>query len=246
METKHGIGIVLSIGLVLVAIILAANTGKTTNTIGQDVLTVTGYAEETVAPDKAQLYITIETTELTANVSQDKNAGISAEVMKSLAALGIKESDIETDSYTIYPKEQWDEKNSESKLLGYTVSNTLKVTTKDILNAGKYVDAAVNAGANRVDRVVFDLTKAKEKEVSQDLLAKAGISAKEKADTIAKSLGVQAGKVVAVSESNYNVQPYYYSNANTQNYAAGAMKSDSSISPKNILTTAYITVSYKI
>jgi uncharacterized protein len=242
MEQKHGLGIVMALGLVIVSVLLAMNTGKTTTQ--QDVLTVTGFAEESVMPDKAEAFITIETTKDTAKLSQDENAKISEEVLKSLKALGVKDSEIETDSYTIYPKEQWDEKNVEYKQLGYTVSNTLKVTTKDIQNAGKYVDAAVNAGANRVDRVVFALTKEKEKMISQDLLAKAGVNAKEKADVIAKSLGVSAGKVVTVSEYNYNVVPYY-ANANVLNRAEG-LKADTMISPKTILTSAYITVSYKI
>jgi uncharacterized protein len=243
MEQKHGYGMVmvLALGLVIVAVLLALDTGKTQQ---QDALTVTGFAEESVMPDKAEAFITIETTKDTAKLSQDENAKISAEVMKSLKALGLKDSEIETDSYTIYPKEQWDDKNAEYKQLGYTVSNTLKVTTKDIQNVGKYVDAAVNAGANRVDRVVFALTKEKEKMISQDLLAKAGLNAKEKADVIAKSLGVTAGKVVTVSEYNYNIQPYY-ANANTVN-AGGMMKTDSVIAPKTILTNAYITVSYRI
>ena len=241
METKHGVNVLLAIGLIIVSVVLALNTGKTAT---QDVLTVTGFAQETVAPDKAEIYISVETLEKTANNSQDKNAQISANVLSSLKAMGVKETDIETESYTIFPKEQWDDKYTESKIVGYTVVNTIKVTTKDIANAGKYVDAAVNAGANRIDRVVFDLTKEKEKQISQDLLAKAGASAKEKADVIAKSLGVTAGKVVTVSEYNYNVQPYYYANANTLNVKAEA--ADTTISPKNILASAYITVSYKI
>jgi uncharacterized protein YggE len=242
MEQKHGLAIVMALGLVIVSVLLALNTGKTTTQ--QDVLTVTGFAEESVMPDKAEAFITIETTKDTAKLSQDENTKISDEVMKSLKALGIKDSEIETDSYTIYPKEQWDDKNAEYKQLGYTVTNTLKVTTTDIQNVGKYVDAAVGAGANRVDRVVFALTKAKEKSISQDLLAKAGVNAKEKADTIAKSLGVTVGKVVTVSEYNYNVVPYY-ANANTVN-VGGMVKADSTISPRTILTNAYITVSYKI
>jgi hypothetical protein len=201
---------------------------------------VTGSAEESVVPDKAELYITVETLEDTASLSQDTNSGLSDAVVKALQTMGVSKDDIETDNYNIAPKEMWDEKNGEMKQLGYTTTHTLKVTTRDIMNTGGYVDAAVKAGANRVERVIFSLTKEKEKQVSQALLTKASQDAKDKAGVLAQSIGVKLGKITTVSESSYNVMPYVYSRSEA------AYDGKAQINPSEVKVNAFVSLVYQI
>jgi uncharacterized protein YggE len=246
MKNKKGakgvVSLVLAIGLIVVALVLALNY-RSLKSDQKDTLSVTGSAEKSVAPDEVEMYLVIETTDPTAKQSQANNSGISNSVLKSLKDLGITAADIETDSYTIYPKEIYDEKNGVYKLVGYTVTNTLKVTTKDIDNVGKYIDGAVQAGANRIDRIVFGLTIEKEAQVRNDLIKLAGANAKQKATDIANNMNVPLGKIVTISESNINIAPVpiYFGKAE-----GGVSMDSSSISPKNIDTSAYISVVYEI
>ncbi len=246
METKAltYMAAILAVGLVVVSLVLALAHKEQEPYGQQQILTVMGTSEMSVAPDKVDMYIAVETTMPTAKDAQAKNAEAINKVMADLAAAGIKQTDIATDSYTIYPKEQWSDKLQKSELVGYTAVNVLKVTTSNTADAGKYIDAAVNAGANRIDRIIFGLTKEKEKQVAAELLELAGSNAKEKAASIASTMGISLGKVASISESNYNVAPVPIYYGKDLSYAGGA--ESSSISPRNIEASAYITVAYKI
>jgi uncharacterized protein YggE len=92
------------------------------------------------------------------------------------------------------------------------VSNTLLIKTTKLSLAGNITDAAVGAGANRVDDVSFSLSPDKQQSVQDDLLNKAVLNAKDRAvkalDPLSqKIIGV---KMVDISEFNMPPPPRYY------------------------------------
>ena len=117
-------------------------------------------------------------------------------MVRALKKEGVKDKDIETSQFSIYPRYEYEEvveinlRKSNQILSGYEVVNVLKVTTQDLEKAGKLIDAAVDAGANDIERVTFGLTKEKEKEVKQQAMNLASNDAKEKAVALATNLGV--------------------------------------------------------
>jgi uncharacterized protein YggE len=241
---------ILVIGLVIVTIVLAFSSKSTINVassgqIQKDTVTVSGQAEMSVDPDQAELYIKIETTKTTAKLAKDENSQISSAVESALRLKGITDKDIETSRYSINPKYEYDPDTRKSSITGYTVTNVLKVTTKDLNNVGDLIDAAVDAGANGFERIVFGLTDEKTKDVNAQVLLKASDEAKAKAISLAKNLNVRLGKLSSISESNFYYAPYEYARAEAD-FAIAKAGSAVSISPQKVEVRATVNLAYEI
>ncbi|MBX3201624.1 MAG: SIMPL domain-containing protein [Labilithrix sp.] len=81
----------------------------------------------------------------------------------------------------------------------YRISNTVRVTVRDIDKAGKLLDAAVAAGANEVWGISFEIDKPEALEA--EARDKAAADARTRAEALARTHGRTLGDVVSVSES---------------------------------------------
>ncbi len=81
----------------------------------------------------------------------------------------------------------------------YRVSNTVRVTIRDLDKAGHLLDAAVAAGANEVWGVTFEIEKPEP--LAAEARDKAAQDARAHAEALAKAQGRTLGDVVSVSES---------------------------------------------
>jgi len=252
---KNYLTIVLAAGLVIVALMLAINSKSNVivdqNGLQRETVSVSGTSTLTVDPNKAEVYVRIVTLEKTAQEAKDRNSEISKKVTDALKKLSVKDKEIETSQFNIYPKYDYEEvidinvRKSKQVLLGYEVIHVLKVTTQDLEKVGKIIDVAVDSGANDIDRVSFGLSKEKEKEVKQQAMILASSDAKEKAVALATNLGVSLGKPVSISESSFYYQPFDVS------YNVAAMeRADAapatSISPQQLDVSASVQLVYEI
>jgi uncharacterized protein YggE len=243
MEIKAGIvSVIAVIGLVLVSCLLVLSTKENT----KDTLSVSGMAELTVAPDKAEIYLNVVTLAPTANKAQADNKEISAKVIAALKTAGVKDTDIETSNYYLNKKQDWNSKEQTYEDKGYELTHTIKVTTTSVDAAGELVDKAISAGANGVERVSFGLTKELEKKVREEALAKATIAAKEKAISIAQNSEVKLGKISSIQESNFYYQPFEANVRNTYAKEASDVMGGSIIAPQKVDVSSSIQISYKI
>lgn len=252
MEQKNIITTLVVIGLVLTSVILAINmnTGDTVVTTGGDqqrnTISVSGQGKVSTQPDKAELYIRINTEGSTATAAKDSNSELSEKVMNALKGEGVPKKDIETNYYYLNKKQEWDENQRKYVDIGYEVNHVLKVTTNELDKVGNLIDAAVNAGANGVDSVSFGLTDEKQKQVSGEALKVAAKEAEGKAESIASSIGVQLGKLVTVSESNFIYTPYVYRDMMYAKAEAGAPSLATEIAPQTLEVTAMVSLIYEI
>jgi uncharacterized protein len=209
-------------------------------------MSVSGNSELSVSPDEAVIYINVITEADTADKAQSDNKATSLKVTDALKKVGIKDSDIETSNYYLNKNQIWNQMTQKYDEKGYILTHTMKVTTTDVENVGKYIDAAVSAGANGIDRITFDLTKATEKDVRSQALTAATVAAKEKAQSIAQTAGIKMGKITSIQESNFYYTPYEYNVG--MNIAPGAAKMDSvnSISPQKVSVTSSIQLIFEI
>ena len=245
------INLLASISLIVIAIaavIMAFNSGviKIVNTTEdqRNTITVSGNAELEVEPNQAEIYVRIETFNVKADDAKDENARISDKVMKALKKSGIKNDDIESSSFNLNPRYDYDRNKGESILKGYTATNVLKVTTKDVDNAGKVIDVAVDNGANSIQSVNFGLTKETQKEMSGEALIRAAEVAKDKAESLAASLGINLGKVISVQESSFNFIPFAAPVAEMA--VAKADGIETQIVPGNVEVRGSVTMAYEI
>lgn len=172
-------------------------------------ISVSGSYEVSAAPEKVEIHLSVESTALKAKDSQAKNADVSAKVLTALNAAGIPKTSIETTNYTLNENREWNEATRKYELKGYSTTNSLKISSTNINDAGKIIDAAVGAGANRVDSIVFSLTDAKTKELKLSALKKAGEETKQKAQTLADSVGVKIKQIESISEQSISFYPVY-------------------------------------
>ena len=157
-------------------------------------------------PDVAVVTLGVEATALTVRDARDDAAYAFAEILAALRAAGVSNDDIRTTQFSIQPRYEY--YNDRSQLVGFQVTNTLRVTIRDLDSAGDVVDDAVMAGGDlaRVQSIGFRIedTSALEEEARIAALA----DAVAKADLYAQELGIARGAVVSVSETSYDPSPY--------------------------------------
>ncbi|EGL16309.1 MULTISPECIES: SIMPL domain-containing protein [unclassified Paenibacillus] len=155
---------------------------------------VTGDGIVSVIPDQAVIVLGAVTEGESLSPLQAENARIISAVIDSLLQLGISRDNIQTDEFRIDP--QYDFQDGKQIFRGYRVTHLLKITTERVGETGTIVDTAVSKGANSVSGISFRTSQPQK--YSKEALALAVRNAREKAQTIAASLGVT---LAAVPES---------------------------------------------
>lgn len=166
---------------------------------------VTGTSEVTAKSDMATVNITVETRSPNAKAAVRENANTMTDVRNAVIAAGAEASKIETQNYNVYPQQIYNNKG-EVKSKEYRCDNTMKVVVMNLSKTGAIMDAAVEAGANRIDSVDFSVS---DTQMYKDAaLRKAAEDAARKARIIAAGLGRNIIGVISASEDNVNVMPY--------------------------------------
>lgn len=210
-------------------------------------LNVQGMSEFDVAPDLAKLRFRVETMSFTAQDAQNRNRQVAAQVMSALSGAGVREDEIETSDYRVERVQEWDGKLERMVDKGYRVSNAFVVSTKDLSKVGSLLDVAIQAGANSVESISFELSDERQREVKTQALKQAAQNAREKAVALADGSGVSLGKVRSVTENSYVVLPY-------ARYDVMAMKAESAaagmpptpISPGDVRISAQVSLAYEV
>lgn len=235
---KNAVFVILLVAFLAIGAYVYINTGFAKQTIS-----VTGNSEVTSQPDLASVYITIETTNKSADDSKNANAEISSKVVSALKAIGFKDSDIATSQFNIYPDYSW---NGNSQVLnGYKTSNSLRVNITDFNVIGKVVDAGVDSGGN-IASINFELSSSKQNELKADALKKATADAQNQAQAVADGAGKRLGRLVSITtQPDYRYYPMVaYANAGSS--GADAKSAATSITPQDLTVSATVQAVYAI
>lgn len=192
-----------------------------TNTI-----TVEGEGEVFAVPDTATFSVTVQEEAKEVRDAQETATKKGNDIIAYLKEQGVEEKDIQTTDYSVYP--QYDYVNTvcnsngycppgRQVLRGFQVSQTLTVKVRDTEKAGDLLSGVGSRGASSVSGLSFTIDD--EDGLKAEARDKAIEKAKEKADTLANSLGVEIVRVVGFSEnSNY---PVYYAKNMAMDSASG-------------------------
>jgi uncharacterized protein YggE len=205
-------------------------------------ITVTGNSEVTAKSDMATVNITVETRSPNAKAAVRENANTMTDVRNAVIAAGAEASKIETQNYNVYPQQIYNNKG-EVKSKEYRCDNTMKVVVMNLSKTGAIMDAAVEAGANRIDSVDFSVS---DTQLYKDAaLRKAAEDAARKAKIIAAGLGRNVIGIISASEDNVNVMPYRMVNLKM---ASAAMREDAvtPIDPGESKLQGRVTVVFEI
>ena len=123
----------------------------------------------------------------------------------------------------------------------YRVSNTVRVTIRDLEKAGRLLDAAVAAGANEVWGISFEIDKPETLEA--EAREKAAQDARARAEALAKTQGRTLGDVVSVSENiSGGERPMPYMAAKSAEMASF----DTPIAPGEVAVSMQLEVVYRL
>jgi hypothetical protein len=240
--------------IAILAVLMIALTACTTRVImespgqqPQNAISVQGSTEFDVAPDLAKIIFSIQTQSTTAQDAQIRNRETGSAVGAALTQAGVRTGDLQTTNYRVEKIQEWDPTGQKMVDKGYRVSNSFVVKTKELSRVGPLLDAGIQAGANNVESISFELSDAKQKEVKTEALRKATMNAREKADALADGAGVRLGKVLTLSENSYYAQPFYRSDAMmSKAEMGGAPAPATEISPQDVHISAQVSVTYEI
>jgi uncharacterized protein YggE len=240
--------IMMAVLLLTAAALFAAALGIFSNSPAQaaetaaekKTINVSGQSKVSVSPDFATISLGVITEEKDAKAAQRTNAESMDKVVAAIKKMGIDEADIQTVNYSIYPKYDYLKETGESRIVGYTVNNTVSVTVRDIKKTGSVIDAAADSGVNVSSNISFGLSNYEE--YYNEALKNAVLAAKKKAGTIADALGVKLKNPVTVNEGG-GYSPL-------TNYAVYDMKDEglSTVTPiqaGTIEITAYVSMVYE-
>ena len=159
------------------------------NNVHNRTMTLIGHGEISVSPDIAVIRLGVETTGENLSRIQADNARISQAVIQALQRMGI--TDIKTSQYSIDKVFDFVEGRQIDR--GYSVRNILELRTNNLEAAGNIIDTAVNAGANIVDLITFDISN--REYYYQQALNMAIMNAIQKAKSITMNLGISSTPV---------------------------------------------------
>lgn len=196
-------------------------------------ITSSGEGTINVSPDIAYVSIAISTTGETSKAASEENKQNTAKIIKDLEDFGIKNTDIETEYYNVYPKYSYTD--NEEKFLGYNVTHGMRVTVRDINKVSDVLDIAANSGVTSSTDVSFDVeNKDKYYEQALNIAIKNAVS---KGTAMANAVGVDE----VVIESMYESSTYRYG-VSSSNIMYDSVKS-SQVQPGSISIYASVDVS---
>jgi len=172
-------------------------------------ITVSGQGKVYAKPDIALVSLGVETTGLTTADVISKNTEKMNAVVQAVKDAGVEEKDIQTTNYNLAPLYNWTE-GAGRIFQGYTLTQNLQVKIRDFTKVGKILQDAVAKGANLTSNLQFTIENPEQ--FKQEARAKAIEQAKQNAQNLASSSGINLGKLVNVYE-NYAYPMYETSKA---------------------------------
>ncbi|MBI5254179.1 SIMPL domain-containing protein [Candidatus Falkowbacteria bacterium] len=242
-------GIILAILAICLSVFLvleARNLIKAYNYIGKseqtpNVVTISAEGKVTAVPNVATVQIGTTTLRPTVADAQAENTKKMNDIIAAVKKEGIADKDIKTSDYSIYPQYDWN--GNKNVLSGYNVNQTLTLKIRDTKKINAILKLAGEKGANSISNLNFEIDD--QDALKEQAREKAIVNAKEKAEKLAKSLGVKLDKIISFSESTD--VPIY---SGYSKYAEGAGIGGGGASP-NIQTgeneiKVFVNITYEI
>lgn len=196
---KRMLSLILVLMLFIMPCALAESSAASADNMPR--LTVTGNATVSLAADAAM--ITLGVRETAPNV-RDAQASVNtniAAIRAALVELGIDNADIDTESLYVFANYNYNSSGTET-VLSYTANNTLRVTVRNIANAGAVIDTAFAAGANTLENVTFFASD--DSAALDQAYAEAVAAALHKGDIIAAAAGMRIHSIASIVENTSN------------------------------------------
>ena len=149
-------------------------------------------------PDIAYITAGVLTEGDTARDALSRNNVATAKLIDGLKAAGIAAKDIQTSQLNVSPRYAQAKEGRPATVSGYTVSNQVRVTVRDVKRLGEILDQAITLGANQMHGIAFEVSTAEH--LKDDARKVAMQNARRRAELYATAAGAQLGPVLRISE----------------------------------------------
>jgi uncharacterized protein YggE len=187
----------------------------------QRVLTVTGQGSEEVATSLTQVSLGVEVQADTAEEAQQEAARRADAVVNFLRSQSV--SDLETTGLRLNPN--YDSRQGQRRIVSYTASNTVQFELPTE-RAGVVVDAAVEAGATRINGISFIADDAALRAAQQAAIGNATDDAQQQAQAVLRRLNLNQQEIVGIQIDGASAPPPVF-----QRSEQALMSADAASSP---------------
>ncbi len=157
-------------------------------------INVVGFGRMQVEPDMATFQFSIQGQSDSPRNARDRADSISGDLVRRLERIGIESTDIRSTPITLNP---FIDRDTQRELVRF--NRTTTATLRDLDDFEAVQNAALDAGVNAIGQVEFGLSN--EQALQNEVRDLALRDAREQADGIAATLGVQIGRVLSVTVS---------------------------------------------
>jgi uncharacterized protein YggE len=182
---------------------LAAQTPTTDQQV-QRTVSVSGTGQVSATPDTAVVTVGVETQAPEASQAMSENNQKMSAVVSALEDAGVAAKDIQTQVIQLQPEYKQPSPGATTPvtptLVGYIATNLVQVRTQELDTLGELLDAAVQAGANRVQSISFEVSDSAA--LLDQAREAAWMDAQHKASQLAELAGAELGEVITITESS--------------------------------------------
>lgn len=179
------------------AVTLFATPGLA-QTVPPAMISVTGEATVSVAPDQAHIEGGVTSEAKTAREASDANNSAMGKVLLALKGAGIDEKDYQTSRLSLQPQSAPNRAGGAPAIVSYRASNRVTVRLRDVTKVAGVIDVLVGAGANEIGGINFVVTQASK--LLDEAREQAISDALRKAEIYARAAGVTLGAPLSISE----------------------------------------------
>lgn len=205
MDKSVQITLIVVVGVIILGLIAFSSFHKSSSS--ENTIQVQGVSTVKALPDLVGIYFSVDTTGTTTQEASNKNSEIVDNLTSALEALGYNKTQIQTQSYNIYPEYNYNGGNRDLKDYKATHIIKLEISANDSSAIGKAVDSGVNAGAG-INYINFELTQASQNKYKTEAIKLAAQDATTKAQAIADGFNKKLGKLTSTSVDNFNYVPW--------------------------------------
>lgn len=174
-------------------------------------LVVNGNGTVYLTPDIANIYVGVHTDDINLATAVSKNNTQSQALVDALKKAGVDGKDIQTSNFSVYTNNN----GGIDKMTGqavanstfYSVDNSVYVTLRDLSKMGSLLNTVVDAGANSINSISFDV--ADKTAALVEARQKAMTSASSLAAELAKNASLKLGDIQNISYTDYTPTYYY-------------------------------------
>jgi uncharacterized protein YggE len=163
--------------------------------------------ESRVIPDRAAVYVGVQTRGATAAVAARDNAQRQRAVIDAIVAAGVPREQIATENYSVSPDTRFDQSTQKTSIVGYVVSNVVRAEVRRIDQVAAVLDAALAKGANQINSL--DFFSSNSDSARHEALTQAISRARADAEVMARAAGGTLGPLLELSTSAGEPRPVY-------------------------------------